>query len=252
MNGFYLWAYSLFPTYLKRRINPLEYSIRSFVLSARPSSTRAKVLDAGAGEARFKTYFRDHLYVALDSGVGEKDWDYSQVDIQADLSQIPAASDSMDIVLNIQVLEHVSEPFKILSELNRVLKPGGNLFLTAPQGWHEHQQPHDYFRFTRFSLAHILLGAGFESLEIQPIGGYFHYLGHRLTYIPKVLFSERSRWCRWLLFPLELASLGLFCLILPVCCYYLDFLDAKKEFTLCYQCRARKAVVSNSCSPHIQ
>jgi len=241
MNGFYLRVYSLFPSFLKRRINPLEYAIRSFVSSAVLPSARGKILDAGAGEARFRSYFEDHFYVALDSGVGDQSWDYSGVDIKADLAMIPIASESVDTVLNIQVLEHVSEPSAVLSELNRILRPGGSLFLTAPQGWHEHQQPHDYYRFTRFSLSRILLGAGFETVEIEPMGGYFHYLGHRLTYIPKVLFSQRGRWTRCFLFPLELVSLGIFCFLLPVCCYYLDFLDTKKEFTLCYQCRAGKA-----------
>ena len=245
MSGFYLRAYSLFPAFLKRRINPLEYSIRSFVSSARLSSTRPALLDAGAGEARFRDYFPNHLYIALDSGVGDRDWDYSQVDVQADLSAIPAASNSVDIVLNIQVLEHVAEPPQVLAELYRVLKPGGSLFLTAPQGWPEHQQPHDHYRFTRFSLSQILREAGFNSVQIEPIGGYFHYLGHRLTYIPKVLFSERKTWIRSLFFPLELVSLGLFCLLLPILCYYLDWFDAKKECTLCYQCRARKPFGNN-------
>jgi len=252
MSGFYLQAYGLFPTFLKRRINPLEYSIRSFVDSSRPSSSGLVVLDAGAGEARFRSYFSNCRYIALDSGVGDVDWDYSQVDVHGDLSMIPAASESVDIVLNVQVLEHVPEPARVLAELFRVLKPGGSLFLTAPQGWHEHQQPYDYYRFTRFSLLRLLNDAGFDSVQIEPMGGYFHYLSHRLTYVPKVLFSEMKAWRRCLLLPLELISLGLFCLLLPLICYYLDRLDSKKEFTLCYSCLARKTARSSSLRSNFQ
>jgi SAM-dependent methyltransferase len=201
------------------------------------------VLDAGAGEARFADDFSDHLYVALDFALGDKGWDYSKIDVKAELSRIPFVTGGFDSVLSIQVLEHVADPGEVLRELRRVLKPGGSLMLTAPQGWHEHQQPHDYYRFTQFSLSRMLTRAGFAAVQIEPMGGYFHYLGHRLTYIPKVLFSQRKRLTRLMLFPLELFCLAVFCFLLPFICYYLDWLDKKKEFTLCYRCRARKPLV---------
>jgi SAM-dependent methyltransferase len=240
MTGFYLTAYSLLPEFLKRRINPLEYSIQAFVQSARPDSAQAVVLDAGAGEARFQQYFSDQLYLALDSGVGEASWDYSRIHICADLMNIPLVGSSVDVVLNTQVLEHVPDPALVLQEIYRVLKAGGRLHLTAPQGWHEHQQPQDYFRFTQYSLRSMLLFAGFREITIEPLGGYFHYLGHRLTYIPKILFQERMGAARVLLFPLEVIALFLFCFVGPVICYHLDRLDRKKEFTLCYRCVAVK------------
>ncbi len=84
------------------------------------------------------------------------------------------------------------------------------------------------------------MNAGFESVEISPIGGYFHYMGQRATYLPKILFQERKAWPRMLLLPLELVSLAVFCFLVPIICYYLDRLDRKKEFTLIYQCTAVK------------
>ncbi len=241
MRGFYLTAYSLFPEFLKRRINPLEYSIQDFVRSARPEgSSQAVILDAGAGEARFGRHFSDQFYVALDSGVGDSSWDYSKIHICGDLAKIPLASGSVDVVLNTQVLEHVSDPTAVLKEIYRVLKAGGRLHLTAPQGWHEHQQPNDFFRFTQYSLRSILQSAGFQQIAIEPLGGYFHYLGHRLTYIPKILFQDRRGASRAILFPLEIVSLFVCCFVGPMLCYHLDWLDRKKEFTLCYKCLAVK------------
>ena len=240
MAGFYLKVYQLLPEFLKRRINPLEYQIEAFVHSVDSSPPGAVVLDAGAGESRFAACLPHQLYVAIDSRVGEAGWDYSKIDVCADLTAIPIASNRVDTALNTQVLEHVKDPAAVLEEICRVLKPGGRLYLTAPQGWHEHQQPCDYFRFTRYSLRLLLECAGFRTVSIEPIGGYFHYLGHRLTYIPKIVFQPRRGITRVLLFPLELLSLGLFCLVLPVICYYLDRLDSNKEFTLAYRCLAVK------------
>jgi len=240
MAGFYQTAYNLLPGFLKRRVNPLDHAIETFVRSAAEGLNKGVVVDAGAGEARFAGHFRAQQYVAVDSCVGESGWDYSRIDVRADLAGMPFRSDVADVVLNTQVLEHVPEPGLVLAEIYRVLKPGGRVFLTAPQGWHEHQQPHDFFRFTAFSLDRLFKGSGFRKVEIKPLGGYFHYLGHRLTYVPKVLFQSRPVPVRILLLPLEIACLAGFCFLAPLACFYLDRLDRKKEFTLCYSCLARK------------
>ncbi len=239
MAGFYLGVYHFVPEFLKRRINPLEYAIQDFVRSA-CSVGREVVLDAGAGEGRFAPYFATDLYVALDSAVGAGNWDYSRLDIQADLVSIPLVSASVNTAMNIQVLEHVTHPELVLKEIYRVLKPGGRLYLTAPQGWHEHQIPHDYFRFTQFSLQLLLRSAGFRKVRVEPMGGYFHYLGHRLTYVPKILFFERGWALRALFLPLEWLILLLCCFLGPIACYYLDELDRERYFTLCYRCLAIK------------
>ena len=240
MSGIYFRVYDLLPAFLRSRINPLEAAVCRFVAEAATVGQRAIIVDAGAGQSRFAELFRGHLYVALDFGRGDDAWDYSRLDVVGDLQHIPLKDDCAAAVISTQVLEHLPDPARALREVHRILGPGGRLFLTAPQGWHEHQQPHDYYRFTSFALELLLTGAGFESWTIDPIGGYFHYLGHRLTYIPKILFWPRGKVVRILLFPIEVLSLVLFCLVGPLLCYYLDRLDRDKEFTLCYRCLARK------------
>ncbi len=245
MSSFYLRLYQRAPEFLKRRINPLDYAIRDLVTEASGMPPGTWVLDAGAGEGRFRPLFSQQRYVALDSAVGDSGWDYSRLHVRGDLARLPLADEAFDAVLCTQVLEHVPDPAGVLSETHRVLKPGGRLFLSAPQGWPEHQRPTDYFRFTRFALEALLEQAGFEQIRVSPMGGYFHYLGNRLTFAPKILFAGRKGWKRLALLPLELPVLALVGGLLPVLCYYLDRCDTRKEFTLGYGCRASKPAGSS-------
>jgi hypothetical protein len=43
--------------------------------------------------------------------------------------------------------------------------------LSGPFYWPLHEEPHDYFRFTRYGLERLLREAGFPEPEIRPDGG---------------------------------------------------------------------------------
>lgn len=47
----------------------------------------------------------------------------------------------------------------------RVLRPGGRLILTVPFAWDEHEQPHDFARYSSFGLRALLERCGFRVLE---------------------------------------------------------------------------------------
>jgi len=54
-----------------------------------------------------------------------------------DISQgIPFPSGSYDFVFCLEVLEHLPNPFGTLSEIHRVLKPGGVLIVSVPNPYH--------------------------------------------------------------------------------------------------------------------
>ncbi len=231
----------MLPLFLKRGINPLKYEVEEFAAESARGKPDLLVLDTGAGESGLRMHFNHCRYIALDLAAGDQDWDYSGLDVIGDLHKVPIAGNTADIILNFQVLEHVKSPGEVIKEFYRLLKPGGRLILTAPQGWHEHQQPHDYFRFTRFALKMMMEKAGFTDIDIAPMGGYFRYMGMWLSFVPKILFQPRSLPVRILLFPLEILSLALFSFLCPLVCNLMDGLDRKKEFTLCYKCSATKS-----------
>jgi SAM-dependent methyltransferase len=206
----------------------VEDSVRTF---AHGLGVHARVLDAGAGESRHARLFSDHRYTAIDLAVGDPAWNYAGLDAICDLSAIPFADGSFDAAINIVTLEHVREPAVVLGEIARTLRSGASLLLVVPFEWEVHQEPHDYFRFTRHGLDYLLDRAGFVEREIHPVGGYFRLLSRRL-YSGIQFFM--SGW-RWAVFPVALLALGPLALAAPL----FDGLDNKKTFTLGYICIAR-------------
>src|SRR5690349_11209449 len=139
--------------------------------SARALPARSKVLDAGAGEGAYKHYFRHCEYYAVDLGIGDERWNYTELDCVASLECLPFTNQTFDAIVCTQVLEHLAHPWLSLGELARILKCGGRLYLTAPQAHCEHQTPYDFFRYTSFGLTSLLTEAGFSSIQLRPFGG---------------------------------------------------------------------------------
>lgn len=230
-----------FPAPIRNLIDPLSIEEERLIKEANLLvKSNGIVLDAGAGECRYRGYFSDKLYIGLDFFKGDSNWDYSNLDVGGDITNLPFKTNTIDMILNNNVLEHTSEPGKTIKEFYRVLKPGGHLILTVPQGWYEHQVPHDYFRFTSYGLKHLFSEAGFKIEFIKPMGGYFKYLANRLIFLSKVLFWQRRMVARIFLFPIEILCVLLFVGFFPVILNQIDFLDKEKRCTLAYKCLCKK------------
>jgi SAM-dependent methyltransferase len=226
----YSWLLRLLPSPLRDHILHFEALIEREVARVAESLPQGTcVLDAGAGEGRHARYFRRHRYVGVDLGVGDAAWDYSRLDVVADLAALPFRAGCFDACLNIVTLEHVPNPRAVLAEIARTLAPGGRLLLVVPQEWEVHQAPHDYFRFTRHGIRLLLEETGFRNIEIRPAGGFFRLLARRL--LNALQFFPPP------LMPVAALFLAPPALLFPA----LDFLDRDRNFTLGYVCHAQKS-----------
>jgi SAM-dependent methyltransferase len=199
------------------------------------------VLDLGAGEGWYRGHFPDRRYYAVDLALGDRRWDYGGLDILADLHRLPFREGVADAVLTTQTLEHLVDPGEYLLEIARVLRPGGTLHLTAPQSFREHQAPHDYWRFTQYSLRMLAEKAGLEAIEVEALGGYFAFMGDRFPAFHRYMFSNKRK-LRWriLTAPISLLSRPFFTRFLPWMCAKLDPLDTKRTWVNGYGLHARK------------
>jgi len=146
------------------------------------------VLDAGAGRAPYRELFAHARYETADF-MAVKRKTYTEQDYVCDLAAIPVEDARFDHVVCTQVLEHLPEPRTVLAELNRVLKPGGTLWLTAPLFYAEHEKPYDFYRYTQFGLRHLLEGTGFAVGEVEWMEGYLGTLSYQMRVMSRALPS---------------------------------------------------------------
>jgi SAM-dependent methyltransferase len=227
-------AKRLIPSALFRKLDPFEAAIQDFVGAvAVNTAPGALVLDAGAGECRFKPMFRHASYVGIDFAQGDPSWDYSKLDVIGRLEELPFRDGTFDRLLSIVVLEHTPQPAKVIGEVRRVLKSGGSVHMVVPHMWEEHQKPFDFFRYTSSGIRYLMESEGLRVKRVEPVGGFFWQLSRRLM---AVLAFTQQGW-RWLLFPVLAPVFGL---IHPLCCYYLDGTDQEKAYTLGFICEGFK------------
>lgn len=190
------------------------------------------VLDAGAGDAPYRELFAHCDYRTSDWSNSVHDGAQAS-DYVASLDDLPLDDATVDAVLNTQVLEHVERPRRALDELARVLKPGGELWLTVPLVNELHEEPFDFFRYTPYGLRSMAEEAGLEVVSIEPLNGYFTTLAQLLRHGGLIMgvgadgdFSRRG----------VAAGLRLLARALPA----LDRLDRRRALPLGYALRARR------------
>ncbi len=232
------------PAWVRDRIEVNTFlMVRLLAEAAGKLPAGALVLDAGAGEGRFRELFAHTNYWGVDLAVGDSAWNYSRLDAINSLERLCFADNTFDAVVFTQVMEHLPEPAAVLAEIARVLRPGGRLILVAPQSWHAHQIPHDFYRYTAYGIRHLLEKNGLAVEEMTPLGGYFWYLSFQLQLLPYWAFSRNGAG-KALPAPLRLAmkgaSVALFEICLPLLLFYLDRMDRVQEATLGHFCTARK------------
>ena len=163
------------PTTVRRWLNhqtALENVDRFVAGHARSSGL---VLDIGSQIRRYRQYFPGA--VGIDLAL------LASIDVNADAERLPIRADCVDLVVTTEMLEHCHEPSAVISEIHRVLRPGGEVVLTTRFLFPVHDAPGDYHRFTAERMADLL--RDFESVQVDPsetLGESVAVLIERLSY----------------------------------------------------------------------
>lgn len=153
------------------------------------------LVDLGCGVKPYKTMFEqvvEHYYGVDYKITSEKNYgEMTQPDLFADVANTGLQSESFDVVLSTQVLEHVPNPKKLITESKRLLKNDGICIMTIPFVWQLHSEPFDYYRFTKYGIKELFVNSGFRVLELFPLEGAYATL-KQVKIISQYLYCKRN------------------------------------------------------------
>ncbi len=194
------------------RLRWLQNQIRIHAPSA------ALIVDVGCSQANLSLLMAEEGYrcVAIDLladalKYARKKYECGTVwFVVGDGGRLPLRSEVADVVVLGEVIEHCPEPLGTLQEARRVLKPGGFLLVTTPNGdsplvrepdyYSGHRAgenivgPHagHWFSFNSRSLRRVLKEAGFQQVEVALVGSLL--AARRLRPLRRLLGLRVGTW----------------------------------------------------------
>jgi len=146
---------------------PIIFTILYYTLGASAVGRRPKKAIQDLGE--------DKIILNLGSGIRSvrKDvinvdfYPFAIVDIVADIADLPFKDNSVDAIVCESVLEHVKNPWAIVREMKRILKPKGIIYLSVPFIAGFHSSPDDYYRWSKQGLRELLKDFKEEEIGVR-------------------------------------------------------------------------------------
>ena len=152
------------PTWTVRK--PLAEWLQRQAVEAARDYGRYRVLDVGSGIKPYYPFFQPFAdeFVGVDPS--------PQADLQGTVEALPVEDASFDLVLCTQVLEHCDDPARAVSELRRVVRPGGRVLASTHGVYPYHPAPVDYWRWTHTGLDRLFReNADWSSVAVRPGSG---------------------------------------------------------------------------------
>jgi hypothetical protein len=147
-----------------------------------------EVLEIGSREVTGKSTAREAFNLAIYTG-----FDYHagpNVDIVGDVHKLSTYFDKKyDLIYSSSCFEHFAMPWQAATEINKLLKVGGHIFIETHFSYRSHERPWNFFQFSDLGLQILFSKAmGFECIDkgmTNPIVGRFSkYSDEYLRYIP--------------------------------------------------------------------
>jgi len=139
---------------------------------------RGDLLDMGCGAKPFAPLFAGRVRRYWGTDLSRSPYlGGARLDAFAKAEAQPFRDGSFDTVVGFSMLTYLPEPVRMIEEAHRVLRPGGVLILEFTQMVPLHDEPWDFFRFTRYGAEHLLRTGGFEPVEYIPVGGLWARVG---------------------------------------------------------------------------
>jgi SAM-dependent methyltransferase len=157
-------------------VNPASRLVSNLVASCYHTHfkdhCRGRLLDLGCGKVPFYGLYRQYVSETICVDWSNSLHGTNHLDAECDLTKdLPFAEASFDSILLSDVLEHIPTPERLWREMARILKPGGKVLLNVPFCYRMHEEPYDYYRYTKYALERFARETGFDTILIKEIGG---------------------------------------------------------------------------------
>jgi ubiquinone/menaquinone biosynthesis C-methylase UbiE len=173
--------------------------IKSDIIAAASEYGRGKLLDVGCGNKPYQSFFTNYVsqYVGCDIVQSSE----NLVDVLCPANKLSFTDGSFDTVFSTQVLEHVADSKGMIGESYRVLADGGYAIYTIPFSWELHEEPYDFFRFSKYGIKSLFEEQGFEIVRIKSNGGKWaaiFQLWLNVLFSTRKYKTARSRFIKWI------------------------------------------------------
>jgi SAM-dependent methyltransferase len=190
-----------------------------------------RLIDIGCGNKPYKSIFYSYVSEHIGIDLCETIHNKSDIDIFANAYNIPVSSSSFDTAICTSVLEHLEEPYMALNECYRVLKYGGVAIYSVPFIWHLHEEPRDFYRFSKYGLKYLFEKTGFEIIELKALSGFWVTFGQLFVYN---LYRFNRNIIKWT------HIIDIIGIIIQAIAYFLDKVDKTEKWTCLYIITVRK------------
>ena len=103
-----------------------------------------------------------------------------------------------DLVLAPNLVHHIADQNALFSEMARITKAHGRVFVFEPTLRELHQIPDDYLRYTPYGMTQIMHSVGLKAIDTNLDGGPFSAIGYcwlqALEYMPEEDKKEVADW----------------------------------------------------------
>jgi SAM-dependent methyltransferase len=216
---------------LRKLVSPIIYSQYETTVPLTQKHIRGNLIDIGCGYSPYKNLLIN--YVLSYEGIDRHAYNEDVTFVGDFLEDFPSLENMYDCAISFEVLEHISNTDLFLQQVHKILKPHGKIIISVPHLSRLHEEPYDFFRFTKYGLEEIFSRNDFVILQIEKKGSIFSFLGHQFSTIFVSIF--------WLFPVIRYFALFINFVFITLPCFWIDkIIDRNGLFAQGYVVVAKK------------